>query len=163
MASEASEGEADATMYGEGRCRYTCRQLCPEGTSYHATEGKDKSEWKCDLIQPSSHGSDLKEWRGGYRLGSLIQILTSAYAEGKTTERVTIVRDYIDQVTNFHPRVNRVQATTWIGVFRKLCDLEACLRCENASDGSLHLQTTDDVTKTCMDDGCKMYSYTCKR
>src|SRR6267143_496400 len=77
-------------------------EKCPAGTSYHATEGKDKSEWKCDLIQPSSHGSDLKEWRGGYRLGSLIQILTSAYAEGKTTERVTIVRDYIDQVTNFH-------------------------------------------------------------
>jgi len=54
MVTKPAQGKGMASVYGSGSCRYTCRQLCPPGTSYHATEGKDQSELKCDPIPGSN-------------------------------------------------------------------------------------------------------------
>ena len=104
----------------------------------------------------------LKEWRGGQRLGSLIDTLAAAYASGETAERVIVDAGFEDQVRNFDPSVRAAIGQSWHDVIRRICSVNSCLVCEAGSDGALHLKTNERVAKRCADRDCKQYSYRCK-
>lgn len=61
IATKPISGKGSASVYGSGSCRYTCRQFCPPGTSYHAIEGKDQSEYKCDPIPNYNQQRNLRQ------------------------------------------------------------------------------------------------------
>lgn len=105
--------------------------------------------------------AELKEWRGGQRLGSLVETLNNRYADGSVREQILIEHGYEDRVGNFRPAVERVTATTWVGVFQRLCDTHRCLVCEAAGKEHLRLRTTDEIQRQCADAACTQYVYIC--
>lgn len=83
---------------------------------------------------PSNRESELKEWKGGQRLGSLIATLQGKALTGEIDERVIVDPKQKAEIENLKVVFDRVTGKTWADVFERVCGTLHCLGCEIAAD-----------------------------
>jgi len=118
-----------------------------------------------DPFPPTNIGPDalLKEWKGGQRLGSLIETLRKKALTNEVTERVVVEAANRTEIENLKPTLDRVTGKTWSEVFERISEYLSCLRCTVSPDrATITLSLSGEVVKTCEDGDCKNFAYQCK-
>jgi len=83
----------------------------------------------------------------GENLGDFVDLLQQAYAEGKTTERISINTTNAERLRRFHLSVNKVSAKTWVEVAKRICNVNSCLVCQTRDKDGIEIDLRSEPIK----------------
>lgn len=105
----------------------------------------------------------LKEWKGGQRLGSLVETLRGKALTSEVEERILVDPAKKVEIENLRTTFLQVTGKTWAEVFEKICDFHSCLRCQISADKkTIGLSLSGEVVKRCEDADCQNFTFACK-
>ena len=85
-------------------------------------------------VAPGGPGAELREWKGGRRLGSLIETLRAKRLTGEVEEQVKVAPQQRTEIENLKTDFEIVSGRNWAEVFERICSAIGCLRCDVSAD-----------------------------